>query len=461
MTRLLVVGADAAGMSAAHQALRTAARTGRHLEVVALEQTGHTSYSACGIPYWVAGDVDEPDDLVARTPARHRDLGIDLHTGMTARALDLDRRVVTATAAGSGAEVEFGFDELVLATGSEPIVPAWARGSDGALIRGVLPVKTLTDGSAWLDALFGGAPAPLRGVVIGGGYIGLEMAEALLRRGLEVTLVTLDEVMATLDPDMGGRVRDTLTAAGIKILTDTAVTGLSTRADGAVSAVHADGVELEADVVVLAMGVTPATALGAAGGLPLGGRRGYLPDNRQQIVDGVWAAGDCCEILHRITGRRVHLPLGTHANKEGRVAGTNIGGGHATFDGALGTAITRFSGSGVHVEIARTGLSSAEAAAAGLDVMTMVTEGRTASSYMPEASPMATKVLAERTSRRLLGLQIVGGPGSGKRIDTAAVALWGGASIDDLAGMDLAYAPPFATVWEAVQLAARRLADRL
>jgi NAD(P)H-nitrite reductase large subunit len=257
MTRLLVVGGDAAGMSAAHQALRTAARTGRHLEVVALEQTGHTSYSACGIPYWIAGDIDDPDDLVARTPARHRDLGIDMHTGMTARTLDLDRRVVAATAAGSGAEVEFGFDELVLATRSEPIVPDWARGTGGGLIRGVLPVKSLTDGSAWLDALLGAASTPLRGVVIGGGYIGLEMAEALLRRGLEVTLVTLDEVMATLDPDMGGRVRDTLTAAGIKVPTDTTVTGLSTRTDGAVSAVHADGVELQADVVVLGMGVKP------------------------------------------------------------------------------------------------------------------------------------------------------------------------------------------------------------
>src|SRR5258705_13130583 len=133
MTRLLVVGADAAGMSAAHQALRTAARTGRSLEVVALEQTEHTSYSACGIPYWIAGDVDDPDDLVARTPARHRGLGIDLRTGMTARTLDLDRRVVTATAACSAAEVEFGFDELVLATGSDPIIPAWARGPGGAL----------------------------------------------------------------------------------------------------------------------------------------------------------------------------------------------------------------------------------------------------------------------------------------------------------------------------------------
>lgn len=152
------------------------------------------------------------------------------------------------------------------------------------------------------------------------------------------------------------------------------------------------------------------------------------------------------------------MPLGTHANKQGRVVGDNIAGGDTRFGGVLGTAITRFAAGTRQIEIARTGLSTAEAAAAGLTVSSLVTEGSTASGYMPEASPIAIKVLAEQGSRRLLGVQIVGGQGAAKRIDTAAAALWGGMTVDDLAGMDLAYAPPFATVWEAVQLAARRLA---
>lgn len=461
MNRLLVVGSDAAGMSAALQAMRTAERRGRPLEVVALERTAHTSYSACGIPYWIAGDVPASADLVARTPARLRESGIDLHTGVAATGLDLERGVVTARAEDGDRDVEFGYDQLLLATGSEPIVPAWARTAAGTLVPRVLPVKTIADGDRWLDVLVSDG-APRRCVVVGGGYIGLEMAEALLRRGLEVTLVTLDdEVMASLDPDMGSRVGDQLTAAGLKVLTRTPVTGLTTGPDGAVAAVVAEGLALPADVVVLGMGVTPATAVGADGGLEIGARGGYLPDPTQRVAEGVWAAGDCCEVIDRITGGRVYLPLGTHANKQGRVAGTVIAGGRARYEGALGTAITRFVGGGVHVEIARVGPSSAQAQAAGLDVASSVTEGRTASGYMPEASPMSTKVLAERGSRRLLGLQIVGGPGAGKRVDTAAAAIWGGCTVDDLASMDLAYAPPFATVWEAVQLAARRLADRL
>jgi NADPH-dependent 2,4-dienoyl-CoA reductase/sulfur reductase-like enzyme len=214
-------------------------------------------------------------------------------------------------------------------------------------------------------------------------------------------------------------------------------------------------------MVVLGIGVSPASELGAKAGLPVGASNGYLPDPAGRISDGIWAAGDCCEAIHRITGDYAFMPLGTHANKQGRVVGENLSGGDARFDGVLGTAITRFVTDTHHVEIARTGLSTSEAVSAGLAVRSLVTEGRTASGYMPEASPMATKVLSEEGTRRLLGMQIVGGRGAGKRIDTAAAALWGGMTVDDLAGMDLAYAPPFATVWEAVQLAARRLADQM
>jgi NADPH-dependent 2,4-dienoyl-CoA reductase/sulfur reductase-like enzyme len=222
-----------------------------------------------------------------------------------------------------------------------------------------------------------------------------------------------------------------------------------------------DGRSCPADVVGLGVGARPASDLGAHIGLPLGRSGGYLPDSRGQVADGIWAAGDCCEAIHRITGDYVFVPLGTHANKQGRVVGENLSGGDASFGGVLGTAITRFVTGSHHVEVARTGLSTAEASAAGLIAAGLVTDGRTASGYMPEASPMATKILADPRNRRLLGIQVVGGRGAGKRIDTAAAALWGAMTVDDLAGMDLAYAPPFATVWEAVQLAARRLADRL
>lgn len=461
--RMVVVGADAAGMSAAHQALRGAGRRGRELDVVVLEKTQHTSYSACGIPYWVAGDVDAPDRLLARSVQQHRDMGIDLRMGATATALDLDAGVVSYLD-GTGCVQRVPFDDLVLATGAAPIIPTWARDTDGALHPDVHPLKNLDDGARWLDLL--GVTAlraePGRAVVVGGGYIGVEMAEALIRRGWQATLITRSRVMSSLDPDMSERIECAMVEAGVEVITGSAVTSLERRADGKLARVcTADGREFPADLVALAMGVAPASALGATAGLPVGKAGGYLADETGRLAPSVWAAGDCCEARHRITGEFVFIPLGTHANKQGRVVGENLTGGDVTFDGVLGTAITRFVAGTRHVEVSRVGLSTAEAEAAGIEVSSMVTEGRTASGYMPEARPMATKVLAEPGTRRLLGLQIVGGQGSGKRIDTAAAALWGSMTVDDLAAMDLAYAPPFATVWEAVQLAGRRLADRI
>jgi NADPH-dependent 2,4-dienoyl-CoA reductase/sulfur reductase-like enzyme len=465
-TRIVVIGADAAGMSAAHQALRGAAARGRDVEVVVLESTEHTSYSACGIPYWIAGDVEDAQRLLARSAVQHREMGVDLRMGATATDLDLDRRQVHYVSSPSGGTREHvSFDQLVLATGAPAVIPPWAITADGVPILGVHPVKNLDDGARWLELLTAtgqltpglGRPA----VVVGGGYIGLEMAEALVRRGWGTTLLTRSEVMSSLDPDMSARISATVKEAGVEVFTDTQVASLTPGPTGVVSeVVTTDGRTYPAEVVVLGMGARPASELGATAGLPVGAWGGYLPDPRGHLADDIWAAGDCCEAIHRITGQYCFVPLGTHANKQGRAVGENLTGGDVSFGGVLGTAITRFVSATHHLEISRTGLSTAEAITAGLKVSSLVTEGRTASGYMPEATPIATKVIADTDTRRLLGLQIVGGRGAGKRIDTAAAALWGGLSVDDLAGMDLAYAPPFATVWEAVQLAARRLADR-
>lgn len=456
--RIVIVGGDAAGMSAAHQALRAAKVAGRQVEVTVLEATRHTSYSACGIPYWIAGEVASGDDLVARTPEEHRAAGIDLLLGTRATALDLERRVVRHDGGGSSPG-EVPFDDVVLATGATALVPAWARSVDGALVAGVHPVKDLDDGGLWRDLLARGAR---RAVVVGGGYIGLEMAEALLRRGLEVALVTRSRVMGGLDADLGERIRAGLVDAGVQVLEGTQVAQVERAEGGSVVAVRTDrGERLPADAVVLAIGVAPATALGRDAGLPLGEAGGYLPDPGGRLAPGVWAAGDCCELEHRMTGRRAVVSLGTHANKLGRIVGENLLGADRRFGGPLSTAITRFAAGDVHLEISRTGLSTAEAQEAGYDVASLVTEGTTISGYLPEAESMATKVLADRATRRLLGVQIVGGVGSAKRVDAAAAALWGAMTVDDLAGMDLSYAPPFATTWDALQIAARRLAERI
>ncbi|MFI5436376.1 FAD-dependent oxidoreductase [Rhodococcus baikonurensis] len=475
--KILVIGADAAGMSAAHQILREAEKRQRHVHVAALEKMPFTSYSACGIPYWVAGDVDQVDSLVARTPERHRTMGVDLRTGLTAVKLDTGARTVTArTETGNYEDVQY--DQLVIATGGRPVMPEWVGPGDGALHGGVAAVKDLNDGRQWIDHLTREFPnrnsiarpvnssdsAACKGtvVVIGGSYIGLEMAEAAMRRGFAVTLLTRSTVMSSLDADMSVRISKGLNEAGVHVVEQATVDGIDIDDDGWVTAVRTrDGAVFPCELVVVAMGVRPSVDFAREAGLAIGRRGGLTPDSTGAIAPGIWAAGDCCESLHRISENLVYSPLGTHANKQGRIVGTNVMGGQARFGGVLGTSITRFVHENVHLEVSRTGLSTTESLSAGFDVVSKTTEGRTASGYMPEASPIAVKILADRGTRRLLGGQIVGGRSSAKRIDTIAAALWNEASVDDLAAVDLSYAPPFATVWEIVQLAARRLADSM
>lgn len=448
MRRLVVVGADAAGMSAASQALRVAERRGQPLGVIALERTSHTSYSACGLPYWVAGDVDSGASLVARTAAQHRANGIDLRLGAEVTALDRDAGQVEVVIDGTTTRI--GYDELLIATGAEPVVPDWARG-----VSGVLPVKTLDDGAAWRELL----PGARRALVVGGGYIGVEMAETLVRRGLETTLVTrsAEPLASSLDPGMGALVRGALERLGVTVVTGSAIEGLSTSPSGGLAGVCVGGQELVADVVAVAIGVRARTSLATDAGLSTGAHGGLVPDDHQRLADGLWAAGDCCEVWDRVLGEHWFVALGTHANKAGRVAGTNIGGGDARFAGVVGTAITR----AADAEVSRAGVLSSLAAARGWPVEVATVESTTASGYMPEADPVTVRVIASRPEGRLLGVQIVGGRGAGKRIDVAALAMWAGFSVADVAGADLAYAPPFSPVWDPVQIACRKAADQL
>ncbi|HWM01495.1 MAG TPA: FAD-dependent oxidoreductase [Actinophytocola sp.] len=452
--RIVIVGADAAGMSAAHQALRTAATRGRELAITVLDKGRHTSYSACGIPYWMAGDVESGASLVARTAEQHRAAGIDLRLGTAATGVDLAGRRVTTD---SGETLEF--DQLVIASGAHPVVPAWALHADGTPYDRVGAVHTLDDGAAWLER-FEAAEPGAHMVIVGGGYVGIEVAETALRRGFGVTVLTRSRVLSSLEPEMSERVALAMCETGIEVVLDAEVTGFDVEEDEVVG-VHWTGGSRPCDLVVLALGVQPSTGFLADSGIPLGHQGALSPDSRGHVIERVWAAGDCCDSVRRLTGDRQYRPLGTHANKLGRALGENLAGGRLTFDGILETAITRFAAGGQYLEIARTGLSREDAEAAAFDPVALVTEGTTASGYLPEAEPIALWVMADRVTRRLLGVQVVGGHGAGKRIDAAAAVLWAGGSVDDLAWMDLSYAPPFSTAWEVLQVAARRVAERL
>ncbi|RMB82930.1 FAD-dependent oxidoreductase [Streptomyces shenzhenensis] len=450
--RLVVIGGDAAGMSAASQARRL--RGPGELEIVAFERGHFSSYSACGIPYWVGGDVPERDRLIARSPREHRARDIDLRMRTEVTEIDVARQRVRARDVDSGAESWTSYDKLVIATGARPVRPDLP----GVDAPGVHGVQTLDDGQALLDTL--AHTRGRRAVIVGAGYIGVEMAEALINRGYEVTVVNRGaEPMSTLDPDMGRLVHRAMEGLGITMVNDAPVTKLLTGDDGRVRAVATEDAEFPADVVVLGIGVHPQTALADAAGLPLGRHGGLLTDLAMRVrgQEDIWSGGDCVEVLDLVSGQERHIALGTHANKHGQVIGTNVGGGYATFPGVVGTAVSKV----CDLEIARTGLREKDARRVGLRFETVTIESTSRAGYYPGASPMTVKMLAERGTGRLLGVQIVGREGAAKRVDIAAVALTARMTVEEMTALDLGYAPPFSPVWDPVLVAARKAAAKI
>jgi NADPH-dependent 2,4-dienoyl-CoA reductase/sulfur reductase-like enzyme len=443
--RVVVIGGDAAGGSAASQAKKRRP----DLDVVMFERGRATSYSACGIPYWISGAVEDEASLIARTPDQHRAAGIDVRMRTEVVGIDLDRRVVRWRDLEDGGEGTEPFDELVYATGSVPMRPP----VPGIEATGVYGVQVLDDGVALRAELDGGTVRKV--VVVGGGYIGLEIAEACRVRGLDVTVVDRSATpVGTFDPDVGGTIAEAVRAEGIDLVLSDGVAAIEVGPEGRVRAVvTASGRELPADLVVLGLGVRPDVGLAREAGIPVGTSGGVAVDARMRTdVDGVWAVGDCVESRHRLSGQRVVVALGTHANKQGRVAGINIGGGYATFPGVIGTAITKV----CNLEAARTGLSSAEAEAAGYSFVTAWVDSTTKAGYFPGARPIRVKMIAERRSGRLLGAQVVGREEAAKRIDALAICIWNEMAVGDILSLDLSYAPPFAPVWDPVLIAARK-----
>ncbi|MFD7296189.1 FAD-dependent oxidoreductase [Streptomyces sp. NPDC059897] len=446
--RLVIIGGDATGMSAASQARRL--KGPDDLEIVAFERGRFTSYSACGIPYWVGGQVAERDELIARTPEEHRARDIDLRTRTEVTEIDVaGRRVHARDLDGDKAGYWTSYDKLVIATGARPVRPD-LPGIDAPGVHGV---QTLGDGQALLDTLR--ATEGRHAVVVGAGYIGVEMAEALIHRGYEVTVVNRGaEPMSTLDADMGRLVHEAMSGMGITMVDDAEVTKILTGDDGRARAVATDDAEYPADVVVLGIGVRPETTLAREAGLPLGASGGLLTDRSMRVrgYDDIWSGGDCVEVLDLVSGSERHIALGTHANKHGQIIGSNVGGDYATFPGVVGTAVSKV----CDLEIARTGLREKDARRAGLQFVTVTIESTSRAGYYPGAALMTVKMLAERRTGRLLGVQIVGREGAAKRVDVAAVALTAGMTVDQMTALDLGYAPPFSPVWDPVLVAARK-----
>lgn len=446
--RVVIIGGDAAGMSAASKIRREQPER----EILVLERTDFTSYSACGMPYFIGGEVESADRLIARSPATFRDkYNIDVRTGHEVVSIDpATQRVVILNS--DGGESSESYDQLLIATGARPFCPK----VPGSGVHGIFGLSTLASGIRVQQFLE--RENPKTAIVVGGGYIGLEMAEAMVRQGLKVSLVQRgQEVMGTLDPDMGALVSQALREVGVALYLSETLTGFE-GSDDRVSAVVTNRRTLPADIVILGMGVRPNSEIAAAAGLELGVRDAIQVDDRMRTSHpNVWAAGDCVATVHRLSKEPTYIALGTVANKQGLVAGSNIAGGEARFPGVVGTAVSKI----CQVEVARTGLQERELESLGLDFATATISAKTRAGYYPGAGRITVKMLGEKGSGRLLGAQIVGMEGSAKRIDTIATALTAGMTVEDVIDLDLSYAPPFSPVWDPVQTAARQLIKEL
>jgi CoA-dependent NAD(P)H sulfur oxidoreductase len=447
--RLLIIGADAAGMSAAAEARRF----DKDLQIVAFDRGGAASYSQCGLPYLVGGVVADTSRLIARTVEEFAAQDITVHLGHDATAIDPARGVVRVRKPPNGPERDEPYepyDRLVIATGASPMQPLAVPGID---LEGVFVLDVLEDALALQTYLQ--RHSPRHAVIVGGGYIGLEMAENLVRLGLSVRLIQRGEhLFPSLDMDMALPLAQELERHGVDLSLCDSVLEACAGAHGRVTDVHTNAGELPADLVLLATGVSPNVALTRTAGIVCGPTGAIAVDGRQRTnVPGIFAAGDCAEHWHRLLGRPAWMPLGTTANKQGRIAGRNAAGGDVTFGGIVGTAITRL----FNLEIGRTGLSEREAHAGGIACQSTALNSTDHAGYLPDAQPLTVKLVVEAGTGRLVGAQAVGRAGVAKRIDVFATALYAGLTLEDLPRLDLAYAPPFNSVWDPLQVAATAL----
>ena len=436
MGPLVVVGGNAAGMSAAAEARRTDPA----LPITVLEGGPDASYSACGIPYVISGEVAGLGALVTAPPEEfRRTRDIDVRTGAEAIGIDPEARRLTLA---GGEEVPYG--ALVVATGARPLRP----GIPGADHPGVHVLRDLESARDLEAAL---APhVRARAVLVGSGPIGLETAEALLARGAHVTVVEIaPQVLPALSPVAAAPVAAALAAAGVRVRTGATVSEIARDGDGL--AVVVDGERLPADLVVLGTGVAPETRLAAAAGCALGDRDAILVDRRGRTsVPGIWAAGDCAVAHHQVLDRPVWMPLATIANAQGRMTGRDAAGGEGRYAGAIGSWVSRFR----DVAFGSAGLDEAAAADAGFTPRAIAREGRDRSGYMPGVLRVLARLVWDAPTGRLLGAQLAGEAAVAPRLHTAAAAIGAGMTIRELAESDFAYAPPVAALRDPLELAA-------
>lgn len=442
-TRIVVIGGVAAGMSAASKAKRVDPEA----EVTVYTQESYISYSACSLPYLAKDLITDIGELVARTPEQMSKAGVAVHVCHEVTAI-LPKEKRIAVKDGGGRSFCVPYDRLIIATGSSNVIPPL----ENAEAEGVFTVKSIPDIQRLQHYI---AEHDCKtAVVIGGGFIGVEMTDALSGIGLSVTLLEKgSQLLPILDTTMAERIRAYIEGQGVHVFCNTGAEGLRIDEAGRVAAVQTENGEFSADLVVMAIGLVPNTALAESAGLKLGPRKAILVDERMRTsVPDIYAAGDCATTKLLVTGEDTSVCLGTVANRNGKVAGENAAGGQAIYPGGLGTCVFKV----FDMEAGKTGLSLQETTSRGLDAFENTIQSNTKASGYPGRGPVFVELVVERGTNRLLGGQIFGAEGSAKRIDVIAAYVQLNQSVDRLAMLDMAYAPPFSPVWDPVLVAANQ-----
>ena len=443
--RLLIIGGVAAGLAAAMEARRRAPEA----EITVLEKTVDVSYGACGLPYVIGGVIPTLDRLVLHTPDYFSDQhNIKLHLQVEAQEILPAKSVVRARDV-SGETREYGYTRLVIAMGAAAICPPLP----GHELEGVLVLRHMQDGRRALEYME--RRRPRRAVVVGAGYIGLEMAEAFHARGLQTTLIEAsDRVMSTLGGSLRDRVARELRSRGIEIIFGEKVSAFEGSSGSIERVITERGRAVEAEIVSIGVGVRPHTELAREAGIETGESGAIKTDAQMRTnVANVYAAGDCCEVLHRVSGQSVWFPLGQPAVKQGWIAGANAveDGTQERYSGVVGTNVVKV----FDLEVARTGLSETEAHAAGFDAFAVESESFSRAGYYPGGSRILTRIVSDRRGR-LLGAQMTGREGVAQRIDVYAAALYSNLKVEDIERFDLAYAPPYAPTIDPILRAAHK-----
>lgn len=447
--RILVIGGLAAGPSAASKAKRV----NPEYDVLLFEQGEHVSYGICEIPYYIGGEV-AGDKLVVNTPQQLREKkGVDVRILHRVEEILPTKRKIVVRDLQNAKTIEEPYDRLIIATGSRPK----KIGVQGEDARNVFTVKSLDDGLKIYKYLE--TEKPKKTILIGGGYIGIEMADALRARNLDVTMLHVHSLpMDGLEREAREQVREELERHEVQFIAHATTEGFVVDKEQRVTHVVTKDGTFEADLVILALGVVPNSELARQAGIRIGTSGGILTDQRQLTnLDNIYAAGDCCEVRNLVNNRSMFIPLATIASKQAWVAGENAAGGTATFRGAIRSIAVRVFGLGV----ARVGLSSEEAQASGFDVVTETITAWSKVAMMPGSKKVWIKTIADKRSKRLLGVNVIGEDGVVLRANTFAVAIQHKMTIDEIQQWDLAYSPPFTPLWDPILVAANALAKKL